>query len=791
LPDILGSYLRYARGESGRGSVWAALGISGALLKPLIVARNAFYDRGLFCTLDPPLPVLSIGNLCNGGTNKTPMVDMMARRLMEWGLSVGIVSRGYSGVVKSPMWVGQGGVSSDRSITGDEPLMLAERLPGTKVVVSPDRHDGVCYLRELGADVVLADDAFQHRRMGRDLDIVLIDATCPFGNGKLFPAGILREHVSSLRRADIVILTKAEQAGGNIDAIREKISPWTSPETIFTARVCVESWMRFSDEGLSEFVPERGNTPPQCKFIAFSAIGNPQSFYDSLISMGLDVVKNCAYRDHHRFTWRDIDMLERHASMLGASAFICTEKDLQNMPDNLSLLYPLYIPKISVSIDDDDNFWRAASKKLRPRFIVASNGHGEDSMGSILALRLKERFPSASVSAFSLVGSGTEYRDRGIEVISPDSDMPSAGIVKYSARALIGDFKHGLRKMIKKQIEVWRRESGRFRTPICVGDVYLMAHTLWGQGMTPLLVATAKSVRLSGHWMAERALMRSRARRVWTRDKETADDLRARGVDAVFKGNPIMDLARSADMTGDPWDDMPRPHVMLLPGSRPRAYKDAKMLLDAVKLISENVDCGFIMVLAPTLDMDIMLKETGCRMNLSGMIAAGFASVKINTGPISPAARGADILIGLGGTANQVAAGLGAPVLSIIEKGKLVQKKLLGDSEILAPPNAKSLADAALDILADPMKRSAMSRAGIELMGGPGALDSVAEYAADELGWDARCMLFDTLSRVWLAHNESAVLKTPDDHDREEVRPIWKMPKNLASRVMKAVKIIK
>ena len=213
MPDILGSYLRYAKGESGRVSVWALLDAMGALIGPLITARNALFDRGVFCGIDPPVPVISVGNLCSGGTNKTPMVDMLARKLSDYGLSVGIVSRGYGGKVRSPLWVGLGGESSDRSVTGDEPLMLSSRLPEVKVVVSRDRCDGVQYLRELGVDVVVADDAFQHRRMGRDLDIVLIDATCPFGNGKLFPAGILREKPDAIARADLVILTKTELAG--------------------------------------------------------------------------------------------------------------------------------------------------------------------------------------------------------------------------------------------------------------------------------------------------------------------------------------------------------------------------------------------------------------------------------------------------------------------------------------------------------------------------------------------------------------------------------------------------
>jgi tetraacyldisaccharide 4'-kinase len=764
--------------------------VMGALIHPFINARNAFYDRGIFCSMDPPLPVISVGNLCSGGTNKTPMVDMLTRRFIEYGSSVGVVSRGYSGRVKSPLLVGQGGVSSDRTITGDEPLMLAARLPKARVVVSRDRLEGVRYLRGLGADVVIADDAFQHRRMGRDLDIVLIDATCPFGNGKLFPAGILREHINALMRADIVILTKAEQAGGAVDGIKRRISEWIQREAVFTARVVVESWIEISGVRDGFYVPKCGTEAPQGRFISFSAIGNPQSFNRSLASMGLDVVKSCSYRDHHRFTWSDIDSLERLASNLGATAFICTEKDLQNMPPNPFILYPLYVPRIRVSVDDEEKFWDTVTRKMKPEFVVASNGYGEDAIGSLLASRLRERFPEAGVSAFSLVGAGAEYKDKGIDVVSPVSEMPSAGIVKYSFKALLGDFKQGLLKVIKKQIEAWRKQRRKFRAPICVGDVYLVLHTLWGQGMSPLLVATAKSVKLRGHWTAERVLMRRRTRRVWTRDLETAQDLGRSGIDAVFRGNPIMDLAVASDAGGDPWNGMERPHVMLLPGSRPRAYRDTAMLLDAVKSISGKMRCGFLMVLAPTLDMYKMISESGYRLNAADRMAVGSAEVGLYTGPIASAAYGADLLIGLGGTANQVSAGMGVPVLSVIERGKLVQKKLLQDSEVLTQPNAAALAEAALEILGDPQKRTSMSRAGIRLMGGAGAIDDVVRYAADELGWDARCSLFAMLRKIWGGGNPAPVADDglcPVKEDELE----WKMPERLASKVMRLVKIIK
>ncbi|MDR1915182.1 MAG: tetraacyldisaccharide 4'-kinase, partial [Synergistaceae bacterium] len=516
--------------------------------------------------------------------------------------------------------------------------------------------------------------------------------------------------------------------------------------------------------------------------------------------MGMNIVVNRTYRDHHRFSCKDLDYLGRLAVRYKATGFICTEKDLQNMPKNPSFILPLYIPCISVSVDEDDRFWRTISQKLMPKFIVTSNGYGEDSVGALLASRLRDRFPLAEISAFSLVGCGKEYLDRNIPVISPPSDMPSAGIIKYSIKALLRDFRHGLLHLINRQIGVWRSARGRFRTPICVGDIYLLAHTLWGQGLTPVLLATAKSVKLRGHWLAERRLMKTRAKRVWTRDAETADNLKISGIDAVFCGNPLMDLAMEFDVNSDPWKNLERPHVMLLPGSRPRAYEDVGMLLNAVSLMSEKITCSYIMVLAPTLDKNLLLESLPYKCDDRLQLQVGLAKVGLYTGPLAPVAYGADLLIGLGGTANQVSAGLGVPVLSIIERSKLIQKKLLRESEILTLPRSGAIAAAALDLLANPVKRNEMAEVGIRLLGGPGALDAVVEYAAEELGWDARCKLYKILSKTCLGIDDDISACGDESHEiseenydteKEEDVAEWEIPEKMIVRVLKLVKIIK
>lgn len=787
MPGLLSSYLSYARGECAGTSPWGLLRIFSATVATMARLRNALYDRGVFASSDPPLPVVSVGNLCHGGTNKTPMVETLARELKHAGMSVGIVSRGYGGSSRAPLWIGGGDGSACRDVAGDEPLMLANRLPDVKVVISPDRHLGVRLLRELGADVVVADDAFQHRRMGRDLDVVLIDATCPFGNGHAVPAGILREMPESLRRADIVIVTKANHVSGDsLARTIDSLNKWISREDIFTARVCHESWL----------VLEGGKWRERCgapgrRAVAFSAIANPDSFRRTLVSLGIDVALHRVYRDHHRFTWKDIDDLEHSASVLSAEAFVCTEKDMYNLPDKPHMLKPLYVPKIAVSIDERERFWARVARKLRPSIVVASNGYGEDAIGALLARKLAPRFPGARISAFCLVGSGRAYRDVGTEVISPASEMPSGGVVKYSLRALLRDLRHGLGKDIGRQIETWRRRAGKFRTPLCVGDGYLLAHTLWGQGKTPILAATAKTVRLNGHWALERFLLRRRCLKVWTRDDETACNLRRHGIDAVFSGSPIMDLAIDDDDRRDIWAGTGGRRVLLLPGSRPRAYDDVKLLLESAALLNERTPCSFVMVVAATIDRGKLFDVPQCAsLEEDCAVLAGGARVRIYSGPVATASRGAEILIGLGGTANQVAAGLGVPVVSIVERGKKAQKKLLGDAELLTLPSAASLAASALAILDDPTRAESMSKAGMKNMGGPGALASIVEYAADELGWDARVKLYRRITDVFSNDDkEFTVTDNGIDRGSREEDAEWRKALGKRSKITRFLRI--
>ena len=741
MSRLLRSYLSYTRGEK-KFSCWSVMYPLQFLTLAWMKLRIAMYNRGVFAVTDPALPVVSIGNNSLGGTNKTPMAELVVRQFLEAGINAGLVSRGYRTKDHAPLWIGENEESLRRETAGDEPLMLAKRLPNVKIVVSKDRIRGVKMLADLGAQVAVTDDTFQHRKMSRDVDIVLVDSTCPFGNGNVIPAGLMREPMTAFGRADIVVLTKANQVSGfDVTLIRRKLELYVERKKIFTADIALESWLKITSQSTETLTAEQA---PGGKFIVFSAIGNPEGFYKFIEDKHIAVAAQRSYRDHHIFDADDVAKLLALARELGANGFICTEKDLVNLPSAADFGLPLYIPRIAVKLDNESAFRTMILKKLKPCLMVASNGYGEDAIGVVLAKKIRARFKAADVSTFAFVGSGTQYLRAGFRVVSPPSEMPSGGVIKYSAFALLRDIRHGLGGAMCKQLEVLRSLDGVYRTPVCVGDVYLLVNMLWGLGMKPVLVATAKTVYLHGHWRVERRLMRKRSRIVWTRDAGTARELRSAGVNAVFAGNPVMDLIEDEKAPADLWRGEGE-RIILLPGSRPRAYEDAKLVLDAAVSLAGRVKCSFVMVPAPTIDIAKLvgaLADWSVSEDEKGITSAGIY-VRIYKGQVASAAANAGLLIGLGGTANQLCAGLGLPVVSIIEKGKLRQKKLLREAEVLVKPDARELAEAAERILLSPELRETMSEAGRQYLGGTGALDRVVEYCAHVLGWDNRCLVYE------------------------------------------------
>ncbi|MBQ3586884.1 MAG: tetraacyldisaccharide 4'-kinase, partial [Synergistaceae bacterium] len=249
-------------------------------------------SHGLLHTENPVLPVISVGNLTYGGTNKTPFTIMLAEYANSRGIKAGIVTRGYMGKAQDVEIILNG--EGERDITGDEALMISRKLPHIPVAVSKRRIDGINALRDLGVELAIADDAFQHKSMRRDCDIVLVDALCPFGNGRLTPSGIMREKVKALKRAHIAVITKSSMATPyQLNSVYQAVSKFIPPENIFMSDIVADGWLI--------------NTPNEgANVFAFSATGSPETFTRSLEERNCSVSGNIAFRDHHRYTHDDV-----------------------------------------------------------------------------------------------------------------------------------------------------------------------------------------------------------------------------------------------------------------------------------------------------------------------------------------------------------------------------------------------------------------------------------------------------------------------------------------------------
>jgi|688.fasta_scaffold178044_2 tetraacyldisaccharide 4'-kinase len=276
-----------------------------------VACRNAAYDRGLFPVSRAAVPVISIGNLTLGGTGKTPLVAWTAALLARHGRRPAIVSRGY------------GAAPGERS---DEAAELAILMPDVPHVADRDRVAAAARATALGADAVVLDDGFQHRRLARDLDIVAIDATDPFGCGRLFPRGLLREPLRGVARAQALVLTRAScLASADRVALRAALvaaGRGTAPP-VWTEADHRPVGLRDAAGATRPLDELRGR-----RVLAFAGIGNPAAFRDSLAGLGADLVAFRPLPDHHAYTTADIESLARAAAAARADLAVTTLKDL-------------------------------------------------------------------------------------------------------------------------------------------------------------------------------------------------------------------------------------------------------------------------------------------------------------------------------------------------------------------------------------------------------------------------------------------------------------------------------
>jgi tetraacyldisaccharide 4'-kinase len=311
-------------------------------------AKAWCYERHIFRKRELPGIVISVGNLTVGGTGKTPMVLAIAERLAKEGKHAAILTRGYRGTADT----GASGIPQS-----DEVALLRERLAGKiQLGVGADRYKSGMVLARHGIDWFVLDDGFQHLKLSRDADVVLVDATDPFGGGMVLPAGRLREPLSALRRAEIVVITRSVRAPS--PAIEAIIRRHTS-SPIFYASTRLENVLR---------VPRLDVALPQqdwqkARFMAFCGIGNPSAFFEDLRNWGFQVAQQRSFADHHEYTAREALELELSASNCGADALLCTEKDVWNLRNVRFNALPVYCCRISCELPE--GFWSALTDAVR------------------------------------------------------------------------------------------------------------------------------------------------------------------------------------------------------------------------------------------------------------------------------------------------------------------------------------------------------------------------------------------------------------------------------------------
>ena len=293
--------------------------------------RNRRYDVDPKRVRRAAVPVISVGNLTLGGTGKTPLVEWIARWLGRHGVRVTVISRGYG---------------AKAGAKNDEALELEQKLPDVPHLQSPDRVEAAeRAIEELGCELIVLDDAFQHRRIHRDLDIVLLDALEPFGFGHVFPRGTLREPPSGLRRADVVLLSRSDLLDeAERDRIRRQVhrhAPKASwGELTHAPRVLQSSSGR---EASVESLTGRA-------VAAFCGVGNPSGFRHTLKSCGYQLAGFREFPDHHPYGRADVESLIRWADELDVEAIVCTHKDLVKLGVDELGRHPLWAVVIGVEL---------------------------------------------------------------------------------------------------------------------------------------------------------------------------------------------------------------------------------------------------------------------------------------------------------------------------------------------------------------------------------------------------------------------------------------------------------
>jgi tetraacyldisaccharide 4'-kinase len=324
-----------------------------ALYYMIVKVRNGLYDFGFLPVKKLQGKVISVGNLTVGGTGKTPLVEYIAKVLQSKGWKVALLSRGYARRERLPFAV----VSDGRNIlavvekAGDEPLQLATNLSGAIVIVDKNRYEaGLIAQEKYGVDLFILDDGYQHRKLARDVNILLVDGKNLFNTGLLFPAGKLREPVSSIKRADVVVLSEP-LSESNERIIKKKIMRYKADLPFFHCyRYPIGFYTVKGDNPLKEGFFRSKN------IISLAAIAQPEAFENDLRNMGFILAKTYRFSDHHYYTEEEVEAIARSAKKLDAEAIITTQKDAVRLSYIKEVEPPIIYLKIEMKVREKQKF---------------------------------------------------------------------------------------------------------------------------------------------------------------------------------------------------------------------------------------------------------------------------------------------------------------------------------------------------------------------------------------------------------------------------------------------------
>ncbi|MDL1956592.1 MAG: tetraacyldisaccharide 4'-kinase [Candidatus Desulfofervidus auxilii] len=315
------------------------------------------YKSGLLSQKKLPSKIISIGNLSVGGSGKTPFVIFLAKFFKSMGEKVIVVTRGYKSQSKSFIVSDGNKIYLTAKQAGDESYLLASNLKGIPVLKGKNRYKAIkLAYKYFSPKIVILDDAFQHYALKRDIDIVLLNAKNPFGNGYLLPRGILREPISALKRAHAVIITKVRHER-EIKKFRNFLKKNFSHLAIFDAFSYINKIFNLKGESFSPFMLY--NKP--C--LIFCGLANPKNFYETCKELNIKIIKFFSYPDHYFYTEKDIKNLIKMAKIFGAEALVTTEKDAVKLK-SFNFDYPLYYLQLEIKLYQEEAFKKWIIKKL-------------------------------------------------------------------------------------------------------------------------------------------------------------------------------------------------------------------------------------------------------------------------------------------------------------------------------------------------------------------------------------------------------------------------------------------